>query len=236
MRFSLFLVALVALVALVLAEDAARANFYRCRYDGRDWLVNHIPAGKKRHCRLVMKTPQAASAEGEEGSAPAARTGRKSPRPPSGLRPATGLATGGSQDFPGESTMRLVLEASQRYHLPPAFILAVMKVESNFYPRAVSRVGAQGLMQLMPKTAAGLGVTDAFNPRQNVMGGSRYLRMLATRFDGDMVRTLAGYHAGSGAVDRKEGVPWAATDRYVRMVLDRYYQYKTRLAETGYED
>ena len=92
--------------------------------------------------------------------------------------------------------------------------------ESGFRPGAVSPVGAMGLMQLMPGTARGLGVTDPFDPRQNVMAGSEYLRMQWTRF-GTLEKALAAYNAGPGAVERYGGVPpYRETREYVRRILD----------------
>ena len=119
-----------------------------------------------------------------------------------------------------------VKEASRASSLPEALIWAVMKVESHFQPHVVSHKGAQGLMQLMPDTAAEVGVTDPFDPRQNILGGVRYLRKLANRFDGDVVKTIAGYHAGGGAVSRAGGVPYKATADYLRKVLNAYYRYQ----------
>ena len=82
-------------------------------------------------------------------------------------------------------------------------------------------------MQLMPDTQTGMGVRDAFDPRDAILGGTRFLRVLANRFDGDLVRTLAGYHAGPGAVMKYDGIPpYATTHAYVREVLKRYYRYK----------
>ena len=118
-------------------------------------------------------------------------------------------------------------EASARYHVPPQFIQAVMRVESSFRYKAVSEAGAQGLMQLMPKTARSMGVNDSFDPRQNIMGGARLLRVLANRFEGDFVKVLSAYHAGSGAVKKKGGIPYEATEGYVRAVLDHYYRYRS---------
>ncbi len=122
----------------------------------------------------------------------------------------------------------MVSLASKTYSLPVELIYAVMKVESNFNPKAVSRVGAQGLMQLMPATAAYLGVEDSFNPTQNIMGGTRYLRELANRFSGDIVLVLAAYNAGQGAVDRSMGVPYDDTEWYVRHVLKYFQQYQEK--------
>jgi soluble lytic murein transglycosylase-like protein len=120
-----------------------------------------------------------------------------------------------------------IQEAAQLYQLPEAFIRAVVLVESNFFPDAISDAGAMGLMQLMPGTAVNMGVLDAFDPRQNVLGGTRYLRVLANRFNGDLVLTVAAYNAGEGAIDRYHGVPpYLETRRYVQRVLQYYYQFR----------
>ncbi len=121
-----------------------------------------------------------------------------------------------------------IREAALVYRLPEAFLRAVMRVESNFYPDAVSNRGAMGLMQLMPGTAASMGVLDAFDPRQNVLGGARFLRVLANSYGGDLVRTIAAYNAGPGAVQRYDGIPpYAETRRYVQRVLTHYYEYRS---------
>jgi soluble lytic murein transglycosylase-like protein len=120
-----------------------------------------------------------------------------------------------------------IKEASQLYQLPEAFIRAVMLVESNFFSDAISEDGAMGLMQLMPQTALNMGVLNAFDPRQNVLGGTRFLRVLANRFNGDLVLTVAAYNAGEGAVDKYRGVPpYPETRRYVRKVLHHYYAFR----------
>lgn len=121
-----------------------------------------------------------------------------------------------------------VEEAATLYELPPAFVAAVIRVESNFRYRATSEKGAMGLMQLMPSVAREMGVQNPWDPRANVLGGARLLRVLADRFEGDMVKVLAGYHAGAGAVRAAEGIPFEATESYVRSVLDRYYEYRSR--------
>ena len=123
-----------------------------------------------------------------------------------------------------------IREAALLYQLPEAIIRAVLKVESNFYPYVVSADGAMGLMQLMPATAANMGVRNPFDPRENILGGTRFLRILANSFNGDLVLTLAAYNAGPGAVVKYKGVPpYRETRRYVRNVLRHYYAY--RLAE-----
>jgi soluble lytic murein transglycosylase-like protein len=128
-----------------------------------------------------------------------------------------------------------IKEASNRFNIPVPLIRAVVAVESNFDPTAVSHAGAQGLMQLMPQTAEEMGVDDPFDPRKNILGGTRYLRMLANAFDGDLVLTLAGYNAGHRAVFRHMDIPpFAETQRYVRRVLRLYYHYK-KLAKKSLE-
>lgn len=121
-----------------------------------------------------------------------------------------------------------VRAAATKYKLPEALILAVMAVESNFDPRALSDKGAMGLMQLMPATARELYVSDAWDPGQNIEGGSRYLRLLANQYAGDMVRTLAAYNAGPDAVRRAgDTVPnIPETQEYVRKVVALYQAYK----------
>jgi len=117
--------------------------------------------------------------------------------------------------------------AAQRYELPESFVRAVIHTESRFNPRAVSHAGAMGLMQLMPSTAKFLGVSQPFDPRQNIYGGCKLLRLLANRFNGDMVLVAAGYNAGAGAVLKYGGVPpYVETRAYVKSVLRRYYAYE----------
>ena len=120
-----------------------------------------------------------------------------------------------------------IQEASRLYQLPEAFLRAVMHVESDYDPNVVSVDGAMGLMQLMPFTAQRMGVTNPFDPRQNILGGARFLRILANQGNGDLVRTLASYNAGSGAVERYNGVPpFSETRRYVNRVIQHYYAYR----------
>ena len=123
----------------------------------------------------------------------------------------------------GADVARLAEEASRRYGLDPALVLAVVGVESGFRTAAVSPKGAQGLMQLMPRTAAALGVTDALDPEQNLDAGVRHLESLLKLYNGDLTRALAAYNAGSGAVERYSGVPpYRETRAYVKRVLERY--------------
>lgn len=116
----------------------------------------------------------------------------------------------------------LIEGAARRNGIEPALLTAVVKVESNFDPFAVSSRGACGLAQLMPKTAKRFETKDVFDPGQNLEGGARYLRWLLDRFEGRTDLALAGYNAGEGAVDRHRGIPpYRETLTYVIRVLDR---------------
>jgi len=140
-----------------------------------------------------------------------------------GLVPDEVLEEIGPSGLASADFERLVAEAAQRHGLDPALVMAVVGVESGFQPQAVSPKGAQGLMQLMPRTARELGVADPFDPASNLDGGSRYLSSLVARYEGDLTRALAAYNAGMAAVARHGGVPpYAETRNYVRRVLGRY--------------
>ncbi|MEZ4462279.1 MAG: lytic transglycosylase domain-containing protein [bacterium] len=122
----------------------------------------------------------------------------------------------------------IIREASAAYDVPFGFIKAVIRVESNFNPNAVSPVGAMGLMQLMPRTAASVNVTDPFDPRQNIFGGTRFLRILIDRYDGDINLILAAYNAGDAAVARYDGIPYPQTRGYVAHVYRLYRTYTSQ--------
>jgi soluble lytic murein transglycosylase-like protein len=121
----------------------------------------------------------------------------------------------------------LVNDNAQAQDVDPALIKAIIANESGFNANATSNVGAQGLMQLMPGTAAGLGVTDSYDPAQNVAGGTKYIKGLLQRFNGDVRLAVAAYNAGPGAVEKYGGVPpYAETQNYVQNVLSSYTKYR----------
>jgi hypothetical protein len=114
-----------------------------------------------------------------------------------------------------------IIEAAEKYDLPPDLIRSVIRAESNFDPLAVSRAGARGLMQLMPATAEELGIRDSFDIGQNIDGGSRYLRNMLNRFNGNVKLALSAYNAGPGTVERFGGdVPYRETRLYVQKVME----------------
>lgn len=122
-----------------------------------------------------------------------------------------------------ERIRNAVSNAAQRYNLPPALILGVIRQESGFNPVAESHCGAQGLMQLMPQTAREMGVTDPFDIEQNIDGGSRYLRQMLDQFGGDVRLALAAYNAGPARVEQYHGIPpLEETMNYVPAVLAHY--------------
>jgi soluble lytic murein transglycosylase-like protein len=115
----------------------------------------------------------------------------------------------------------LIAEASERHGVPRALIRAVIRTESAFDPLAVSSAGAQGLMQIMPALAKDLGVKDAFDPRQNIMAGTQYLKALLGDQKGNLPLALASYNAGPGNVERYKGIPpFKETQRYVKKIMD----------------
>ena len=123
----------------------------------------------------------------------------------------------------------IISEASKKYNVDESLIKAVIRQESAYDPQATSYCGAQGLMQLMPETAKELGVQDAYNPRDNIMGGTKYLRRLLDQFDGNMTKAIASYNAGPGAVQQHGGVPpYPETQDYVSKVLG-YYEDNKRM-------
>lgn len=140
--------------------------------------------------------------------------------------PAVGPST--SMALRRKQFQPIILKASNRYGVDPHLISAVIHVESEYDPHAVSSKGASGLMQLMPSTALELGVSDIFDPEHNILGGVKYLKQLLSLFDGDPELALAAYNAGMGRVLKYDGIPpYESTREYVRRVLALAHDYRS---------
>ncbi|HEX7125998.1 MAG TPA: transglycosylase SLT domain-containing protein [Thermodesulfobacteriota bacterium] len=188
-----------ACLALPAALPSARAaDIYRCiDADG----VVHFSNAPTKDCfvRIIVVRPE-----------------RSAPQPPPSATQA-GVA----------KYEPLIAEAAARHKVEPALIKAVIRAESNFDPRAISRKGAQGLMQLMPETASLYGLSDPFEPRANIEAGVRHLKRLLEKYDGDLRLALAAYNAGEQAVERygRRIPPFPETQGYVRTVLRHHEAY-----------
>ena len=162
------------------------------------------------------------------------------PNQPTGEKPEKATVAGSDTGSPLAECSKaeckfnsIVARASKRHQVEPALIKAIIMAESGYNPRAISNKGAMGLMQLMPVTAAELGIEDSFNPEHNINGGVRYYKKLLKRLDGDIELALAAYNAGIQTVKKYRGVPpYKATRHYIKKVFHYYKLYK----ETGSQE
>jgi len=179
---------------------------------------------------LEIPTDQIDHFESEPDPSPASsQNAQLAERPAQSAAPARSALAPQSQApvVDSESLNLMVNGAGQRHQIDPDFINSVIRAESGFNNRAVSKKGAQGLMQLMPGTASQLGVSNAFDPNANVDGGTKYLRELLEKYNYDVPKALAAYNAGPGRVDRYRGVPpYSETQAYVARIIRDYNRKK----------
>lgn len=166
-------------------------------------------------------------------SLPGSSSGFSGPIGSSGaLKPMNPFGAGARVNMnPAPQAIRTMIQtAAEKHDLDPQLLESLVAAESAFNPSAVSHAGARGLAQLMPGTARALGVSDPFDPEQNLSGGAKYLSQMLKRFGGDVSLALAAYNAGPGAVERHGGIPpYKETQTYVRRILSRYEAMKGNL-------
>ena len=224
--------ALCGLVAAV--PDALSAEIFR--YRDSDGVVHFSNAPTDgRFSRVAPGERPAGSGVAEPGEAQPSRTPERRAEAATSDDPADSGGTAATASTPpaaGQKSVvvqptakpprtivRMIEATAVRYRIEKALLSAIVRAESGYDPRAVSRSGAAGLMQLMPETAASLGVRDVFHPQQNLDGGALYFRRLLHRFDGDPVLALAAFNAGPTAVEKYGGIPpFPETRSYVRRV------------------
>lgn len=197
------------------AELAVLRNDRRISFNHKEEMgtITRLYMGQDSSSYLDIQTDSIASFEKDETPAP---------EPVSAQVPAPASATTTQPAVPAAKVDldQLVRDASSKRQIDPDFINSVIKAESNFHPRAVSPKGAQGLMQLMPDTAARLGVNDPFDPRANVEAGTAYLSELLTLYNNDPIKALAAYNAGAHRVEQYHGVPpYRETRAYIARIV-----------------
>jgi len=207
--------------------EAGADAFYRCVKDGTLWMTNHRINGAR--CAVYAKFKSSSKPKPQESSDThkdvAARTGSAA------QSQGDTIDTAEPAKATREELEPIMQRAASEHGIPLALLRAVITVESGFNQEAVSPVGAQGLMQLMPATAAGLSVDDPFDPEQNIMAGARYLRMLSDRFNGDIEKTIAGYFSGPNKVARFGGIPSESCLKYVQTVQRLYTKFTATEAQ-----
>ncbi|HVF66024.1 MAG TPA: lytic transglycosylase domain-containing protein [Pyrinomonadaceae bacterium] len=223
--------ALTLLASVTAAAQNASASYRFDNFDvpgGVRVVTPPAPAAKSARGKLKLTARTAAS--GSQASAPvqtsrALRTAEVSPAV--SAAPTLSMADASALDgfSTGDASIdRFIVDSGTRHGVDPVLLYAIMHRESSFKRNALSPKGARGLMQLMPGTAARFGVTNIFDPRQNIEGGARYVRILLDMFDGDVRLALAGYNAGEGAVLKygRRVPPYRETQEYVRRISERY--------------
>jgi hypothetical protein len=228
LRFGIIAVAVVCSLPCFAGEVAVLRNGFSIRHEARKVMGNvtrlfvsadgssyvDVPTAEIEHFEAEISAPDSPLlAKDARNGAPGNQA--------SGFRlPAAVNRSTGATDSRVLDLNEVVNSASGKYRLDPDLVNSVIKAESGFNVRAVSRKGAQGLMQLMPGTASQLGVPNAFDPRANVEGGTRYLRELLERYDFDLIKALAAYNAGPQRVEQYGGVPpYYETRAYVARIV-----------------
>ena len=217
---------MLAVLCLLLGlSPSSEADVYA--YADQQGVAHYSNVPSDGHYLLLLKAPPEPGAE-PAPAGPAPQTDRPAVPAPHTYRPA-GPARHTGWRARAANYSGLIDRAARRVALEPALLRAVIAVESAFNPRAVSRAGAQGLMQLLPRTARRYGVDDAFDPEQNVRGGARYLSDLLRRYGENLELALAAYNAGEDAVDRhgRQVPPYPETRAYVPAVLRLYRELLT---------
>lgn len=230
------IVVLAAQLSLLAADMAVLRNGFSIRHIRREQIGN-VTRLYTTEGYVDVPTDEIASFEPEEVPPPQVQDASIQQQPQQPQQQANVGVNAPPQSVtltPKVDIDAVIREASLRRQLDPDFVNAVIRAESNFHPRAVSPKGAQGLMQLMPGTAAKLGVTDPFDPRANVEAGTAYLSDLLDLYHNDPIKALAAYNAGTYRVQQYHGVPpFRETRAYVaRIVRDFNAKKKAQMAQT----
>jgi hypothetical protein len=219
--------AVLAILALPCfgAEVAVLKNGFTIQHERREIIGDSTRLCVTADCANYVDVPTANIDHYEAAPDPLPVANRDSSSP---------MLSSAFPSHPQTNLTDVINQASGRYRLDPDLVNSVIKAESDFNPRAVSPKGAQGLMQLMPGTASGLGVPNAFDPQANVEGGTKYLRELLERYNFDLVKALAAYNAGPQRVERFGGIPpYYETRAYVARVVKDFNKKKLAQQKTA---